>query len=279
MKKIISILLFIAIVVTGIFFLTGCEKEKKEETENSNDNLEMHILSLDLGENEYIQVRVDYPKNSDIELKETEDDTSEIKIINEKKNYELKLALSDELEDTYKEGQEADKEENGYTEAKFAENDGYYYMFGKSTVMGNILIDTQTDNDFKYIYFELSPVKEGSDVLNVFKQTEVQNILSSFGFRYTTNSNENNNGKKESTGNLVGQWSYYTSYTYTFNADGTGTYDAMGTIMNFTYKDDGKQLSILYTGNTSPTVLDYKIDGNRLIITDSFGEDIVYVKK
>ncbi len=77
---------------------------------------------------------------------------------------------------------------------------------------------------------------------------------------------------------LVGKWGY-NSFVYTFNEDKTGTYDAAGTLMNFTYEDLGTKVSILYTGNTSPLELNYRIEGNKLIVTDSFGKDVEYVKK
>lgn len=77
---------------------------------------------------------------------------------------------------------------------------------------------------------------------------------------------------------VVGQWAY-SSFIYTFNADKTGSYGIAGGTKNFTYEDDGEKLSILYEGNTSPLVLKYRIDGNKLIITDSFGKDVEYVKK
>ena len=77
---------------------------------------------------------------------------------------------------------------------------------------------------------------------------------------------------------IIGKWEY-SSYVYTFNEDKTGTYDALGTLMNFTYEDNGSKISILYTGNTSPLELDYRIEDNKLIITDSFGEEIEYIKR
>ena len=84
--------------------------------------------------------------------------------------------------------------------------------------------------------------------------------------------------EESKTEGVIGKWEY-SSFVYTFNEDKTGTYDALGTTMNFTYEDDGSKLSILYTGNTSPLELNYRLDGNKLIITDSFGEEVEYIKK
>lgn len=282
MKKLINTIIISAILVISIFILTGCTKEKSvEHEETSNDELTMQILSLNLNDNNLIQVRVDYPNNNDVKFTSNEKEPEKATLTNKSKNYTLKLLLDSKLDSAYYEVQASDKNLDGYTESKFSENDGYYYLSNKSTIKGKVLIDTLTDNNYKYISFEFTPAKGNKDVVELFKQEEVQSILSSFGFRYTTSTNENStqNQETKSTGSLVGQWGYYSSYTYTFNEDGTGTYDSMGTIMNFTYEADGKELSILYTGNTSPTILGYKLDGNRLIITDSFGDDIVYVKK
>lgn len=81
---------------------------------------------------------------------------------------------------------------------------------------------------------------------------------------------------------IIGSWStklYSTEYVYTFNEDKTGNYNAGGTVMNFTYEDDGKKVSILYTGNTDASSYEYRIEGNKLIIKDSFGSDVEYTKK
>ena len=77
---------------------------------------------------------------------------------------------------------------------------------------------------------------------------------------------------------LVGTWKYEVSslnYTYVFKADGTGTYFGE----SFTYTVDGNKLSILYDGNTAPFETEFSIDGDKLIIKDSFGEDTVYIRQ
>jgi hypothetical protein len=83
--------------------------------------------------------------------------------------------------------------------------------------------------------------------------------------------------KKEEKPAIVGTWQYQSSssYTYVFNEDGTGSYAGS----NFTYTIDGNKLSILYTGNTSPFVSEFSIDGNVLNIKDSFGNDTLYNRK
>ena len=79
---------------------------------------------------------------------------------------------------------------------------------------------------------------------------------------------------------ILGSWEYESGgYTYTFNEDGTGVYDLGTSKMEFTYEVTDTELSILYTGNTDPMVLEYEIDGNKLDVKDSFGSDTIYIKK
>ena len=87
-------------------------------------------------------------------------------------------------------------------------------------------------------------------------------------------------GGKAASGAIVGSWEYTSGgYVYTFNADGTGSYSAGSTVMEFTYTDKGDSVEILYTGNTMPNVFKYSISGNTLSIDDSFGDKVEYTKK
>lgn len=80
---------------------------------------------------------------------------------------------------------------------------------------------------------------------------------------------------------LIGSWEYeeMSGFTYTFNPDGTGTYDVMGEVMSFTYTDNGDSIEMLYEDVDAPSTYAYSIDGNTLTIKDSFGSDVKYIKK
>jgi hypothetical protein len=98
-------------------------------------------------------------------------------------------------------------------------------------------------------------------------------------------------GKKAAVG-IVGKWAYAEgpNYIYNFREGGTGSYgycsddysaqECEDYASNFTYKlvenEGKKQIEFLYEGNTSPMTLDYKLEGDKLIITDSFGEEVPY---
>ncbi len=81
---------------------------------------------------------------------------------------------------------------------------------------------------------------------------------------------------------IVGEWAsedYDGAYVYTFNEDGTGNYDVSGTDMPFTYTAENGKLSILYDGNTAPFETEYTLTETALTLKDSFGDDVVYLKK
>ena len=88
-----------------------------------------------------------------------------------------------------------------------------------------------------------------------------------------------NTEKVVSSNPLVGSWkNEYLGYDfiYTFNADGTGKYDAAGTNMPFTYTTEGNQISILYDGDSASFDTEYSIDGSTLNVIDSLGNDTLY---
>lgn len=91
------------------------------------------------------------------------------------------------------------------------------------------------------------------------------------------------NNKKVEPNPIIGIWKNETSiegleFVYTFNEEGSGIYDAAGSIMQFTYKIDGDKISILYEGDTASFDTTFSIDGDTLNIIDSNGENIPYQK-
>lgn len=79
---------------------------------------------------------------------------------------------------------------------------------------------------------------------------------------------------------IVGIWEYeYGGFTYTFNDDGTGTYDIFGDVMNFTYTITDTEVSIRFDGDAAASHLEYTLDGDVLNIKDSAGNDTIYNRK
>ena len=80
---------------------------------------------------------------------------------------------------------------------------------------------------------------------------------------------------------IVGKGEYESSsdMSYTFREDGTGSYWFLGSETKFVYEDDGKALTLQYENIEQPNVFEYKIEGKKLLIQDSFGEFMTYIKK
>lgn len=95
------------------------------------------------------------------------------------------------------------------------------------------------------------------------------------GLLFTTDSNISGNNS------IVGSWSYKykgVTHTYVFNEDNTGTYEVSGSVMRFTYVDNGDSISIEYLGDTIPKQLEYSIKGKKLHIKTTVGKENVYTR-
>ena len=80
---------------------------------------------------------------------------------------------------------------------------------------------------------------------------------------------------------LVGKWKadgYSVDYYYIFNDDNTCAYEMTGAKMECTYKIDGNKVTILYKGNTISNTYEYTIEGDILLIKDSFDNNVKYIR-
>ena len=76
---------------------------------------------------------------------------------------------------------------------------------------------------------------------------------------------------------LLGRWQYeYGSWSYNFTSNSDGEYSVGEYSQKFTYKDNGDSVTIRYEGSDVDMTLNYRIEGDKLIVTDSFGSDTVY---
>ena len=85
------------------------------------------------------------------------------------------------------------------------------------------------------------------------------------------------NGEK----GLIGSWAYKpgsSDIVYKFNKDNTGSYKYYTNERTFKYEDNGTSVKITYDGDTTGSTYEYKIEGKKLIIKDSFGKDVTYEK-
>ncbi len=90
-------------------------------------------------------------------------------------------------------------------------------------------------------------------------------------------------GKKDNSNKspLVGVWKgeeEYSDYGYKFNEDGTGSYLIINTEIPFTYQDKGDKIAFIFNDNQIENVVEYRFDGNALVIKELNGE-IRYIKQ
>ena len=79
----------------------------------------------------------------------------------------------------------------------------------------------------------------------------------------------------EAGSQLLGTWSSEDGDSYTFNADGTGTFGDK----SFTYSEKNFGLSITFDGDSEATPYDYAVAGTKLILKDAEQTEFVYEKK
>lgn len=86
--------------------------------------------------------------------------------------------------------------------------------------------------------------------------------------------------EKIETASIIGSWECvdYKGAIYTFNADGTGSYTFEGSVMAFTYTDNGNEVELKYENATVPSTHKYTIKADFLLIEDSFGSTVTYKK-
>ncbi len=80
---------------------------------------------------------------------------------------------------------------------------------------------------------------------------------------------------------IVGKWKadgYSVDYYYIFNDDNTCAYEMTGAKMECTYETNENKVTILYKGNTIANTYEYIIEGDILLIKDSFGNNVKYIR-
>ena len=99
----------------------------------------------------------------------------------------------------------------------------------------------------------------------------------------TADSSSESTIRPANSDSVVGKWASEMmsgSFVYTFNEDGTGSYDMMGTVVDLNYSIEGDKITItLLAEGYTPMTLNYEIKDNKLNIKDSFGNDTFYIRQ
>lgn len=176
MKKIVSFILIIAILVGTLFVLTGCESGK------SGVNLKLDFKHMnDKVYNAHIN------KNADDEVTEfDEDEPNFVRIENEKENYVIDLTLDTEAKEAYEQFETSAKEENElYVKTDLGKFKGYYSK-DNDDIYGYILLD-ESDSTFNvFVMFDVylyDDESDNNDIEKIFNSSNIQNIINKIEFK------------------------------------------------------------------------------------------------
>ena len=182
MRKVLSSMLVITIVIASLFILTGCEKEVEEENGISSKNGVNLVLDLSKYNEKIYDIHLDLSKKQKIrDFREDEPDHA--KIWSKDGNYIIDLMMDQQPSGAMEQFSEAAKKQKDYEECKFGEYDGYYYTAGSDGVIAAIILDSSDENSIKYIhinaYIDDTLNEKKNDILSIFKSKDVQKFLSS----------------------------------------------------------------------------------------------------
>ena len=78
---------------------------------------------------------------------------------------------------------------------------------------------------------------------------------------------------------LIGSWesSIFRGAVYNFCEHGKGSYGFLGASKEFEYTDNGASVTIHFIGDFASSEFAYQIEGNKLLISDSFGSVNTYI--
>ena len=178
MKKYISIILTIVLIIAGLFVLTGCT-----DKENNSNNAKIDLtLDLEHVNNTKYNAKVGISDNDKV-TEFDEEEPNFARIENEKDNYVLDITLDAESKEAYEQFKTSAKENDLYEETKFGKYDGYYS--DDDGIYGYVLLDT-TDPTFNiflnfYVYL-FDESAENNDIKAIYESSKIQNILNNIEF-------------------------------------------------------------------------------------------------
>lgn len=174
MKKSIVIAL-IVVLMAGLLFLTGCEKESsKSFTLKSETDEFSYQATVKLSED-------------DVTSEIDEGGTESVRIENTKENYVLDLYIDGLYADAYNEDKEWAKEnQTNFTETKFGKYDGYTYEDSDGDISGYILLDSEDQYrniEIEFNLYLLDEDSENNDINAIYQSSNIQNILNKIEYK------------------------------------------------------------------------------------------------
>ncbi len=189
MKKVLTVLITITILMASLFILTGCES-KKQNNGNSNGENE-NGSSIDL-EFDFLNHKKTYITNiklnkGDEVTEHDEDELDFARIENSEKNYVIDLTLSEDAEQAYEQFKSSAEENEVFEEVKFGKYDGYYSKDGDD-MYGYLLLDNNDSDAYIYLMFDVYLYDEdieNNDIQEIYSSSNIQDILNSVELKTT----------------------------------------------------------------------------------------------
>ena len=177
MKKIISSIILVVLLVSALFILTGCEKEKKPE-------VEMKKLEY-VDEKSGNKVTFEYLPDENYKITDTDEDGKFKRIDFE--NEDLNLAISMYLvEEDYKYDKDIQKESDNYKEYTAGDYEGFMYTQSEGkTIQNKIQLVPETEEDYAlcmYMYIEDIDLDKETNLVDTFNGEAFQRFLSSIKY-------------------------------------------------------------------------------------------------
>lgn len=158
MKKIVTSVLLIVLLIAGLFTLTGCGAEKTKTPEGIKET----ILIDNSYNNDGTKVSLDvyYPENAGIEV---EDKYEGCKVLTDKEdNYKITIRFNEDS--TYTEGKKYDSERyaDTYKEFKLGEYDAYSYEgYRNMTIVA--LFEEMNEHEIRHAEIQIDVVSQAGN--------------------------------------------------------------------------------------------------------------------
>jgi len=184
MKKLVTSVLLIVLLIAGLFTLTGCGEEKTKTPEGIKET----ILIDNRYDNDGTKVSLDiyYPENAGIEV---EAPFESWKVFSDKEeNYKVKVRLNEDSTYTANKGNHKERYADTYKEFKVGEYDAYSYEEFDNVIVF-VLFEEKNEHSIRFADIEISVVSyAGNDDTgkNFYENNEeVKSIINSLTYNGT----------------------------------------------------------------------------------------------
>ena len=187
MKKVLTALITITILMTSLFVLTGCETKNNYNSKGENESGSSIDLEFDfLNHKKTYKANIKLNKEDEV-TEHDEDELDFARIENSAENYVIDLTLSEDAEPAYEQFKSSAEENEFFEEVKFGKYDGYYSKDGDD-MYGYLLLDNTDTDAYIYLMFDIylyDEENENNDIQEIYSSSNIQNILNNVELKTT----------------------------------------------------------------------------------------------